>query len=242
MTYVGSTVGDLLGRGRGVCQDFAHLALLLLRRHGIGARYVSGYLWAPPEGDESAPPRSRPTPGSRRCCPARTGLTWVAADPTNRTLGGESHVKIGHGRHYADVPPIKGVYRGGAGLGAERLGADDPQALTAGGAGFYLLRAGSRFTRRHGPVALLRRHRGLGSDAQARPARAAAARGRRADPVRLRRGHPAPAAALIGLPDVDAIFITHLHLDHWLGLPGMIKTFDMRARERAAGASSARPA
>ena len=36
----------------------------------------------------------------------------------------------------------------------------------------------------------------------------------------------------IGLPDVDAIFITHLHLDHWLGLPGMIKTFDMRARER----------
>ena len=38
-----------------------------------------------------------------------------AADPTNRTLGGESHVKIGHGRHYADVPPIKGVYRGVAG-------------------------------------------------------------------------------------------------------------------------------
>jgi ribonuclease Z len=36
----------------------------------------------------------------------------------------------------------------------------------------------------------------------------------------------------IGLPDVDAIFITHLHLDHWLGLPGMIKTFDMRDRDR----------
>ncbi|HET6547859.1 MAG TPA: ribonuclease Z [Solirubrobacter sp.] len=36
----------------------------------------------------------------------------------------------------------------------------------------------------------------------------------------------------IGLPDVDAVFVTHLHLDHWLGLPGMIKTFDMRARER----------
>jgi transglutaminase-like putative cysteine protease len=40
---------------------------------------------------------------------------WVSADPTNRTLGGESHVKIGHGRNYADVPPVKGVYRGGAG-------------------------------------------------------------------------------------------------------------------------------
>ena len=36
----------------------------------------------------------------------------------------------------------------------------------------------------------------------------------------------------IGLPDVDAVFVSHLHLDHWLGLPGMIKTFDMRDRER----------
>ena len=54
VTYVGSTVGDLLAAGAGVCQDFAHLALLLLRRHGIGARYVSGYLWAPSDGDEAA--------------------------------------------------------------------------------------------------------------------------------------------------------------------------------------------
>jgi len=38
--------------------------------------------------------------------------SWVGADPTNRTLAGETHVKIGHGRHYGDVPPIKGVYRG----------------------------------------------------------------------------------------------------------------------------------
>ena len=114
VTYVGSTVGDLLAAGAGVCQDFAHLALLLLRRHGIGARYVSGYLWAPSE-DEASRARSRRTPGSRRCCPARTGWPGSALDPTNRTLGGESHVKIGHGRHYADVPPIKGVYRGTAG-------------------------------------------------------------------------------------------------------------------------------
>jgi transglutaminase-like putative cysteine protease len=39
---------------------------------------------------------------------------WVGIDPTNRGLTGERHVKIGHGRHYPDVPPIKGVYRGGA--------------------------------------------------------------------------------------------------------------------------------
>jgi transglutaminase-like putative cysteine protease len=39
---------------------------------------------------------------------------WIGADPTNRALVGENHVKIGHGRHYPDVPPIKGVYRGAA--------------------------------------------------------------------------------------------------------------------------------
>jgi ribonuclease Z len=36
----------------------------------------------------------------------------------------------------------------------------------------------------------------------------------------------------IGLPDVDDVFLTHFHVDHWLGLPGMLKTFDLRARER----------
>ena len=55
VTYVGSTVTDLLEQGAGVCQDFTHLALILLRRHGIAARYVSGYLWAAPQdgGDDS---------------------------------------------------------------------------------------------------------------------------------------------------------------------------------------------
>jgi transglutaminase-like putative cysteine protease len=114
VTYVGSTVGDLLEAGAGVCQDFAHLALVLLRRHGLAARYVSGYLFAP-DGDaaDSAEVETHawiealiPTDGAE---PA-----WVAADPTNRGLAGERHVKIGHGRHYSDVPPIKGVFRGGA--------------------------------------------------------------------------------------------------------------------------------
>ncbi len=48
-TYVGSSVRDLLELGAGVCQDFVHLSLVLLRRRGIAARYVSGYLWAAPE-------------------------------------------------------------------------------------------------------------------------------------------------------------------------------------------------
>jgi transglutaminase-like putative cysteine protease len=114
VTYVGSTVADLLRAGAGVCQDFAHLALLLLRRHGIGARYVSGYLWAPSNGDEASA-EVETHAWIEALLPGPDGLMWVAADPTNRTLGGETHVKIGHGRHYADVPPIKGVYRGAAG-------------------------------------------------------------------------------------------------------------------------------
>jgi transglutaminase-like putative cysteine protease len=114
VTYVGSTVQDLLDAGAGVCQDFAHLALLLLKRHGIAARYVSGYLWAPQNGDEGSA-EVETHAWIEALLPTGSGLTWVAADPTNRTLGGESHVKIGHGRHYADVPPVKGVYRGSAG-------------------------------------------------------------------------------------------------------------------------------
>ena len=116
VTYVGSTVADLLEAGAGVCQDFAHLALLLLRRHGIAARYVSGYLWAPPDGDEGADSAEVETHAwIEVLMPADGEPVWVPADPTNRTLGGERHVKIGHGRHYADVPPVKGVFRGAAG-------------------------------------------------------------------------------------------------------------------------------
>jgi transglutaminase-like putative cysteine protease len=116
VTFVGSTVADLLETGAGVCQDFAHLALLLLRRHGIAARYVSGYLWAPPNGDEGADSAEVETHAwIEALLPGDGEPLWVPADPTNRTLGGERHVKIGHGRFYADVPPIKGVFRGAGG-------------------------------------------------------------------------------------------------------------------------------
>jgi transglutaminase-like putative cysteine protease len=117
-TYVGSTVADLLEAGGGVCQDFVHLALMLLRGHGIAARYVSGYLWAAPreEGADSLEVQTHAwlealVPGGG----TRGEPVWVGADPTNRRLAGETHVKIGHGRRYADVPPVKGVYRGAAG-------------------------------------------------------------------------------------------------------------------------------
>jgi transglutaminase-like putative cysteine protease len=115
VTYVGSTVEDLLEAGAGVCQDFAHLGLVLLRRNGIAARYVSGYLFAPPNGDEGADSAEVDTHAwLEAMLPAADGREplWVGVDPTNRCLLGETYVKIGHGRHYADVPPVKGVFRG----------------------------------------------------------------------------------------------------------------------------------
>jgi transglutaminase-like putative cysteine protease len=115
-TYVDSQIADLLEAGAGVCQDFVHLGLCLLRHHGIAARYVSGYLFAGGSDDGHESIEVDTHAWMEALLPVADGgePVWVGADPTNRVLAGETHVKIGHGRHYADVPPIKGVYRGAA--------------------------------------------------------------------------------------------------------------------------------
>jgi transglutaminase-like putative cysteine protease len=116
-TYVGSTIEDLLDLGAGVCQDFVHLSLVLLRRRGIAARYVSGYLWAAPEDHGTDSVEVDTHAWLEALLPGTDGHgepVWVSADPTNRRLVDETHVKIGHGRFYSDVPPVKGLYMGGA--------------------------------------------------------------------------------------------------------------------------------
>lgn len=113
-TYVGSSIRDLLNLGAGVCQDFVHLSLVLLRRRGIAARYVSGYLWAAPEDHGTDSVEVDTHAWLEALLPDSNGRgepVWVSADPTNRRLAGETHVKIGHGRFYSDVPPVKGLYR-----------------------------------------------------------------------------------------------------------------------------------
>jgi transglutaminase-like putative cysteine protease len=115
-TYVDSAVRDLLDGGAGVCQDFVHLGLCLLRHHGIAARYVSGYLFAAGAGDgqESIEVDTHAWLEALLPVPGGGDPVGGGANPTNRGIVGEDHVKIGHGRHYPDVPPIKGVYRGTA--------------------------------------------------------------------------------------------------------------------------------
>jgi len=119
-TYVDSALIDALEARAGVCQDFVHLGLNLLRRHGIAARYVSGYLFTTGRDDEDEDPRAESVEVDTHAwiealMPRDDGdPLWVSIDPTNRGLAGENHVKIGHGRTYSDIPPVKGVYRGAA--------------------------------------------------------------------------------------------------------------------------------
>jgi transglutaminase-like putative cysteine protease len=134
VTYVGSTVQEFLETGAGVCQDYVHLGLIMLRRNGIAARYVSGYLWAAPEDEGSDSVEVETHAWLEALLPGADGRgepVWVGADPTNRQLAGERHVKIGHGRQYSDVPPVRGVYQGSAGSQLEasvHMTRLDPQA------------------------------------------------------------------------------------------------------------------
>jgi transglutaminase-like putative cysteine protease len=123
-TYVDSALIDALEGRAGVCQDFVHLGLNLLRRHGIAARYVSGYLFTTGRDEDDSGAAGATTVESvevdthawiEALMPRDEGEPlWVSIDPTNRGLAGENHVKIGHGRTYSDIPPVKGVYRGAA--------------------------------------------------------------------------------------------------------------------------------
>jgi transglutaminase-like putative cysteine protease len=122
-TFVGSTVDDLLEGGAGVCQDFVHLSLILLRDAGLAARYVSGYLFASSENGGGNSVEVNTHAWVEALMPGADGeeAVWVGADPTNRTLAGDEHVKIGHGRHYGDVAPIRGVYRGAGGAAGHEV-------------------------------------------------------------------------------------------------------------------------
>ena len=100
----------VLAARRGVCQDFAHLAVGCLRSIGLAARYVSGYIeTAPPPGQ----PRLVGADASHAWCSVWTPLAgWVDFDPTNGHLPVNRHVTVAWGRDYADVTPVRGVMIG----------------------------------------------------------------------------------------------------------------------------------
>ncbi|MGC4932844.1 transglutaminase family protein [Gordonia sp. DT30] len=114
MEYVPGTTGvhttavDAWNERKGVCQDYAHLTLLMLRGLGIPSRYVSGYLHPEPEAAVDKTVEGQ----SHAWIEAWTG-GWWGFDPTNFTSITEQHVSVGVGRDYSDVSPLKGIYTGG---------------------------------------------------------------------------------------------------------------------------------
>lgn len=110
-TTIATPLSDVLNHKRGVCQDFAHLAIGCLRAYGIAARYISGYVETLPE------------PGRQRLVGADASHAWFSVyipntgwldfDPTNNTVPLDQHITLAWGRDYADVTPLKGIAFGG---------------------------------------------------------------------------------------------------------------------------------
>jgi transglutaminase-like putative cysteine protease len=109
ITTVETTLDEVWKLKAGVCQDFAHFLLVLLRQINIPARYVSGYI-----------------------CPNKSGMRgegathawieayipdngWVGFDPTNNCVADDLHVRLAVGRNFSDCSPVKGTYKGTAG-------------------------------------------------------------------------------------------------------------------------------
>lgn len=110
-TTIATPLSDVLHFRRGVCQDFAHLAIACLRSMGIAARYISGYV------------ETQPEPGKQRLVGADASHAWFAVyvpdsgwlefDPTNNKLPFDQHITLAWGRDYTDVTPLKGIAFGG---------------------------------------------------------------------------------------------------------------------------------
>jgi transglutaminase-like putative cysteine protease len=113
VTTVYTTAREAWAEGHGVCQDFAHATLGLLRAARVPARYVSGYLHSLEErvGETVA--------GESHAWVEFWDGDWHSVDPTNDREVGPAHVVVARGRDYADVPPLKGIYAGGV---SEALG------------------------------------------------------------------------------------------------------------------------
>ena len=107
-TRVDSPIDEALDSRQGVCQDFAHIMIALVRQLGIPCRYVSGYLYHRKEDQD----RSVSDATHAWVEVLLPHLGWVGFDPTNALIAGDRHIRTALGRDYADVPPTKGVFLG----------------------------------------------------------------------------------------------------------------------------------
>jgi transglutaminase-like putative cysteine protease len=109
VTQVDSDLNHLLSVGAGACQDFAHLAIGVLRLAGVPARYVSGYLVPKAESDRAQPVGHLASHAWLEALLPQAG--WTGFDPTHGSPATDHYVQLAIGRDRADVPPLRGVYR-----------------------------------------------------------------------------------------------------------------------------------
>jgi len=108
ITTVETTLDEILEHQSGVCQDFAHVLLQILRSEGIPARYVSGYICPNKDGARGA--------GATHAWVEvwLPGSGWMGIDPTNNSWVSDQHVSLAVGRHFTDCSPAKGTFKGPA--------------------------------------------------------------------------------------------------------------------------------
>jgi transglutaminase-like putative cysteine protease len=106
LTTVETTLDEIWKIKSGVCQDFAHILLALLRLVKIPARYVSGYICPNKEG-------MRGEGATHAWVEAYIPFYgWLGLDPTNNCIANESHVRLAVGKNFSDCSPVRGTYRG----------------------------------------------------------------------------------------------------------------------------------
>ncbi|TCN60113.1 transglutaminase family protein [Flavobacterium circumlabens] len=106
ITNIETTVDEILTLKKGVCQDFAHILLQLLRTAGIPSRYVSGYICP----NESGLRGEGATHAWVEIYTPKQG--WLGLDPTNNIWTMDNHVRLSVGRNFTDCTPIKGTFKG----------------------------------------------------------------------------------------------------------------------------------
>lgn len=121
-THVHSSVEDSLETRAGVCQDFSHILLSILRLRGLPARYISGYLiGSQAQGDAGGSAQTaieRVIGGEASHAWVQVFIPetgWIGLDPTAGKFDEARHILVARGRDYGDVPPVRGVYKGHAG-------------------------------------------------------------------------------------------------------------------------------
>ncbi len=106
VTTVETSPDEIWKLKAGVCQDFAHILLVMLRRVGIPARYVSGYICPK---DHELRGEGATHAWVEVCIPF---YGWMGLDPTNNCIANDRHVRLAIGRHFTDCTPVKGTYKG----------------------------------------------------------------------------------------------------------------------------------